>query len=440
MSEGYRDESGLFAVVGHPRAVAWTVAGLRALRHRGDGSSGLVSSDGAGLRVLRGPGANAEALETATLRGHLGHVAFGQVFDQDVPDGPVVGRSRGHALGVAMSGRLIAPGALVKDIEQRGALRVSDWDGEIVAHRMALSPLITVVNRVVDALHAADGGWALFLATERLFVAARDPRGLRPLVLGRIDGATVFASEDVAIRAIGAEVVRDVAPGEMLIVEGGHLRAVFPFPRPAAATCAQEAVSLARDEGRACGQAAWGLRVRLGERLAAEHRDAVYDAVVPWPEGGLPYAMGVARVLDVPLAPALSGPMPGPDPHPTVVCAPSQLENRRVAVILPALTDGTLVAEAVRAMRRAGVAEAHVLVASPEAPHPCPYGPLRADRPSPTLRAGWADALGADSVAFLSMPTFRDALGAGPICVGCCTGEWPLVPPPDSQLALFARG
>lgn len=435
--EGFRDEGGLFGIAGHPRAVTVVCAGLRELHHRGERSAGLVASDGYVLRSARG--LVNELFPGATLRGLGGGLVLGQVFGADAPpDGPFLARVRGGSVAIALSGHVANATRLRRDLDDRGAVQTSTADAELLAHLVAQSPQKTVVNRLVDALWRAEGGFSVVAITEDRLIAVRDPRGFRPLVFGRLDGAALFASEDGAVRAIGGEVVRDVEPGEMIIVDPGGVRSVAPFPRRPRASCVQELVSIARPDGRALDVPVHGVRVALGERLWREQPCAKAEIIVPWPDGGAAAASGAALIAGIPSIPALFRP-PGADDgladgtRIRLAAIPSIVEGHIIALVAPSLATGEGLRQGVAALRAAGAVEVHVRLASPEVKSGCPYG----------VRGPAADvttAIGADSTAWLPLPAFREVLAqhhASGACEGCLSGEWPVPPDVDGQLPLF---
>lgn len=425
-----RDEAGLFAVGGHSRAVAVTIAGLHAARRRGAKSVGLATNDGLSVRAIRGEGDPSDALADATLRGLAGTQAIGVVSHAD-PEGPFVARVRGAWLGLVTVGRLTNAVRLAREQDERGAVTTTGSDAEVIAHLVGQSTQRTPVNRLVDALWKVEGAFAVVALTDDRLVAVRDARGIRPLLYGRVDGAALFATEEGSITAVGGEVLREVEPGEMLIVDASGVRSVAPFPRRPRAACSQEVASLARADARAGGHPVHPIRERLGERLANDAPCSA-DIVVSLDDAAV--ASGFARAHNLPWQPALVRDQ-GPVMAIGSVCAGSRV------VVVAAASAPALLRESVAAVRRAGALEVHVRIATPAVRFGCAYGfggpsgDESSDGPSVT----WTLDLGADSVAFQTQDALREVLGAfgGGFCDACTSGDWPVAPEIDGQLALF---
>lgn len=427
-----RDESGLFAVGGHPRAVAVTIAALHAARRRGATSVGLATHDGLAIRAIRGEGDPSDALADATLRGLAGSQAIGVVSHAE-PEGPFVARVRGAWLGLVTVGRLTNGVRLAREQDERGAVTTTGSDAEVIAHLVGQSTQRTPVNRLVDALWKVEGAFAVVALTDDRLVAVRDTRGIRPLLYGRLDGAALFATEEAAITAIGGEVLREVEPGEMLIVDASGARSVAPFPRRPRATCSQEAASLARADSRAGGHPVYVIREALGERLAADAPCSA-DVVVPLDDAAV--AVGYARGRGLSWQAGLV------HDHGVVVAIGAVCAGARV-VLTSAAASPVVVRDAVAAVRRAGALEIHVRIATPAVQFGCPYGygGPAGDEPPDADRAKLASDLGADSVLVQTLDAFRDVLGGfgGGFCDACTSGVWPVAPEIDGQLALFTK-
>ncbi len=242
----FRDGSGVFGVAGHPQASNLVVAGLRALRHRADGAAGLAAGDAGSIRVHRGIGPVADVLGPVQIQGLGGAFAIGQVSRLadpgaalsdalDPTDRLVTGRLRDARVAIVVNGRFTNAARLRQEVADRGAVLQGASDAELLLHLMAHSTQRTLVNRLVDALWRVDGAYAALVMFEDKLIAVRDPRGFRPLILGRIDDATAFAPEESVLRAADGEPRRDVRPGEMVIVDARGGQSVEPFKsRPSA--------------------------------------------------------------------------------------------------------------------------------------------------------------------------------------------------------------
>lgn len=455
--EGFVDSSGLFAVARHRDAASLTWLGLQALQHRGTAGASVVASDGEFLRYQRGRGPvhDIVAAQPEVLRGGL---AIGQVWGRGPLDGTpaealdpvertIFARWVEGRIGMALSGRLTQTARIRRELEEAGALFQGASDAEILAHLVARSPQRTFVNRLVDALWKVEGAFSLLVCTEDRLVAVRDPRGFRPLVLGRLDEAVLFASDDAAIRAVGGTPRRELRPGEMIVVDTRGVQSVQPFARRSPTACAQELVTIAPAEARLFGRDVHGFRLSLGERLAVEAPCPVADVVIGPPGPGDAIARGFARASGLRceggLVPTRRMGVDGPaDATPSLPMAavPGAVSGRVVALVLPAILTGNGVRAAVQLLREAGALAVHLRVACPPVRAACPYGPS-----GPTLdelltsRPDGGPALGADSVGALSVEALREVLGGeGAWCSACLDLAHPLPPDlPDDQLPLF---
>ncbi len=425
-----RDESGLFAVGGHARAVAITIDALHAARRRGANSVGLATNDGLSVRAIRGEGDPSDALADATLRGLAGSQTIGVVSHAD-PEGPFVGRVRGAWLGLVTVGRLTNAVRLAREQDERGAVTTTGSDAEVIAHLVGQSTQRTPVNRLVDALWKVEGAFAIVALTDDRLIAVRDPRGIRPLLYGRLEGAALFATEAGSITAVGGEVVREVEPGEMLIVDTSGARSVAPFPRRPRSVCSREVATLARADARAGGHSVHAVREKLGERLG-DDAPCSADVVIPLDDAAV--AAGYARARNLVSQPGLIRDH-GPIVAIAAVCAGSRI------VIVSAAASPDPLRDAVAAVRRAGAREVHVRVATPAVRFGCAYGygGPTGDESAEAQSAAWASDLGADSVALQTLDALREVLGSfgGGFCDACSSGDWPVAPEIDGQLALF---
>ena len=301
--DAFADESGVFGVAGHRQAAHLTYLGLHAQQHRGEVGAGMVVSDASLLTPHHGAGLVQEVFGGPQLQGLGGTLALGQVHGSPgamLTARPLLARYQGGQVALAMSGAFTNASVLRDELKTQGALFSTLSDGEVLLHLVARSVKTTFVNRLVDALFQLEGAYSLLLMNEDRMVAVRDPRGFRPLWIGRAEGGVVFAEEDGAIRFAGADVRREVEPGEMVVVDDGGMRSVRPFQRQPAASCVHELTGLARSDARVFGRAAYELRVGLGERLATEQPCPQADVVVGVPDSGVPAAVGFSRIARVP--------------------------------------------------------------------------------------------------------------------------------------------
>ena len=467
--EAFRDDSGLFGIAGHPKAAQIAVAGLHDLEHRGGLGAGLVVSDGGLLRSARGRGGVGEVFDAALLQALPGRLAIGRVGGAAVAPGdldglataegveeqPLLVRYRGGRIAVAMAGSFLRASAVRSELETEGRFFSSVCDAEVLLHLLARSSRSTFVNRLVDGLHDLhDGGWSLLLATEDRLVAVRDPYGLRPLMRGTLDGATVFGSDDCALRRVGAERIAEVAPGEMLIVgvkPGQEPISVFPFPKRDRRSCIREVTGIARPDGTPFGRSAYGFRLVVGKRLArrAACRDA--EVVVGLPVSGSAIALGFAREAGLPFHEALI-PTGNIAPHLVTTEAaepwrvvPGAVLARSVVLVTSGLDTGLPERRAVRLLRREGARQVHLRVGGLPSGWSCRYGvrsptdeELAINRfASEESLLRWLDV---DSFGSLESQDLEAALGsedASSWCTRCLTGVEPIPAEAGEQLGLF---
>lgn len=413
------------------------------MQHRAAAGAGLAASDGSSVRGLCGAGSVLDVLPGRIVDAHAGAVALGRLTgapslstgtDELVSvHEPAVRAWRGGTLAVATAGRLTNGNALRHDLLQRGGILAGASDAELVAALVAREDGRTLVNRVVAVLHELRGAFVLAVAAEGKLVVARDPRGFRPLSRGRIDGAWAFASEDTALRDLGGEEIRPVAPGEVVIVDVNGAQAIRPFLPANRLASLADLLSLARDDARVDGTSVAEVRLALGQAAGREHPVPGAEVIVGLPGNGL-VAAGFAEAMRRPHRPLLSlAPDAGGDIAPAGVAgARSRLRaaavrGHEIALVVPVLTTGERVREAAEVLRAAGARRIHLRVASPAVTHVDAYGLAL---PPPESLAGalhptpgaLADALHVDSAATLSLAGLRDAIPTWE--AGWCDSAW----------------
>lgn len=447
--DGFRDGSGLFGIAGSGAAASCVLEGLRSLQHRGGAGVSIAAADGASVRATRARGSIAR-LEPEAIQPLEGNLAIGQVFGGlgspdlvglplDGGDRMVLGRTGEGPLAAAIAGRFTNGTRLRRELKARGALFQTESDAEVLLHLIAQSSQRTIVNRVVDALWRVEGAFSVLLLGPELFLAVRDPRGFRPLVVGKRDGALLVAGEDVAIRECGGVVQRSIAPGEMVVVQKGAVQSVRPFPMQEPSRCMQELVGLARHDATVHGQSPYDVRTRLGERLGrlVPAGDGEIVLAVPRDE---PYALGYARAAGSPYERGLLPVWGSPDDWMVVA---SVVGGKRVVLVSRSILTGQDARRAVAKLRQAGAIEVHLRVATPPITRACVYGvpsptteELASDRrPEEENLAQWLDV---DSLAFLPRPELVDVLRVQGWCTACVAGAHPVEPEEaDDQLPLF---
>lgn len=450
--DGLRDEVALVGVAGHADAAGVAARAMAGLTHRGGDSGGLVVGDGARFRGVW-PQRVGALQDPVTLDPLMGSVAVAKVWSRvsprrDVsPRRPVCAGTQIGPMAAALAGRLVNGPELNQLVSRQGAVRAEGTPEELLLHLAAQSTQKRVINRLVDALWRLDGAFAALLATTDTLVAVRDPRGFKPLVMGRLDGAVLFASEDVAIRAVGGEVVRDVEPGEMILVDPRGIQTTFPFRHAPLSPCAQEVVQLARLGASVGGRSVWQVREKLGSALADEGRTDA-DVVIPMTGDDTPAAVGLAEALQIRwargvlAAPGVGTPSPRSAHAEGWFAVPDVVAGKRVVLVASSLGTGVTLRAVVKALRQAGVATVHVRMITPPLRRACPYGvvcPSTDELASQRGQVG-ASAYGVESMRWLRLPQLHKVLRTSPdqaVCDGCLSGDLPITPPSDDQLALF---
>lgn len=445
------DTAGLMGVHGHPRAAALVGRGLRALRARGGDAAGVVV---VGERVRsRREGSLGFLSDEACLEALGGDLALGQIHRMDTRSDassavsdplrlPRLARLAEGSVTLAMSGAMLEREALQRELLTSGAAMTSDVADEVLLHLVARSAQRTMVNRLVDALWRVRGGYAVLLAAPGLLVGVRDALGLRPLVLGQVDGATVFASDGMAITAAGGHVVRALDPGEMVIVDHQGTVAVRPFSPQQPTPCIQEVVQVASPATPVGRGTAWHVRTRLGEATARAHAvDA--DLVVAADAASAGAAEGFGQVAHLPVRAAWTSGQRGED-HP-IEAVPDVVSGRRV--VLVALAGGPGIRPAIAALHAAGALDVHLRAVSPRRTRACTYGLQGAAPVSGEVDERFAVRHGLSSAAWLSLEDLREVLtteglAGGAACAACVGGAPPLKATVDAaeQLRLFEPG
>jgi amidophosphoribosyltransferase len=455
------DTSALFAVVGHRDAAALAVLGLHAQQHRGTGGAGLAVSDGNVVRFQVRAGPVHAGFDPAATEELPGSIALGQVFGRAELDAPLgeddgqriaYARHRGGPLAAAVSGHFTNAATVRRELLEAGALFSGASGAELLLHLVAASGQRTFVNRVVDALWRLKGAYSLLLLGDDHLVAVRDPAGFRPLVLGRLGEAHLLATDEGALRFVGADVRREVAPGEMLVIDQRGSLSVTPFPRADRRACAQEHVALARTDATVFGRPVHPARAAFGARLGQAHPCPDADLVCAAP-GAEAAAIGYARSARLPYEHALLAdpPVLRPLPEPPAGvpdlgsrvrwrAVPAVVRDRVVVLVAPSLTTGRSLRKMVRLLRGEGAAGVHVRIASPAIRGSCPYGvasPMPEELVLQRDDADPAEVLGARSLAWLPLDALRDELGSD-VCEACFTHELPIAPDGgEDQLPLF---
>ncbi len=454
--EAPREECAVFAIYGHPEAAAHAALGLHALQHRGQEAAGIVTFDGRQFHAHRATGLVGDIFGNprviAALPGHaaIGHTRYsttGASMLRNVQ--PLYAEMGFGGLAIAHNGNLTNARMLRRWLVEEGAIFQSTTDTEVIVHLVARSRLRGPVERLVDALRIVEGAFSLVALFDDAVVAARDPWGVRPLVLGRLGEAWIVASETCAFDIIGAECVRDVEPGEVVVVDREGVRSLHPFlPRPPR-FCIFEYVYFARPDSIVEGRGVYEVRKRIGMELARE-APAEADLVVPVPDSGVPAAIGYAQQSGLPFELGIirnhyvGRTFIEPSDHIRHLGVRLKhnadrrtLGGRRVVLVDDSIVRGTTSTKIVAMVRAAGAREVHMRIASPPTTHSCFYGVDTPEREK-LLAARYdleamARIVGVDSLAFLSIDGLYRAVGeprrdpARPrFCDACFTGDYPI--------------
>jgi len=453
---------GIFGVQGHPDATHIAQLGLYSLQHRGQESVGVVSIDPAGnARAARNMGTLSDALATELAKLHgvtaVGHTRYSTSGSSTIENAqPVVARSKGGYITLAHNGNIVNAAELRVELEEQGSIFSSTNDSEVVVHRLARSNAATPAERLADALQPVDGAYSLIVAMGDTLMAARDPRGWRPLTMGRLGDSVVFASETCALDIIGATIERDIEPGEIVSVTGGEVTSSFPLPKKDLKRCVFEYVYFARPDSRVFAGSVDRARRALGRRLAKEFPAPGADLVFSVPDSSNSAALGFAEVSGLPYELALirnhyvgrtfiQPTQAGRDAKVKVKynAVREVLHGKSVVMVDDSIVRGTTTRGLVALVRAAGAREVHLRVSSPPVTGPCYYG---IDTPSreELIAANYtvpeiAEQLGVDSLGYISLDGMLESVPGGPhgFCHACFSGDYPTPPPTDPDKLRF---
>ncbi len=461
------EECGVFGIWNAHDAGAMTALGLHALQHRGQESTGIVSYDaqarvdGSVFHSHKGMGLVGDVFGDARIiaglpgRAAVGHNRYattGATLLRNVQ--PLYAEFEFGGLAVAHNGNLTNARSLRRTLVRRGCIFQSTTDSEVFIHLIAISLYSTVTDRLIDALKQVIGAYSLVALSQQAMLGVRDPLGVRPLILGRINSETggpawVLASESCALDIVGAEFVRDVEPGEIVIIDDAGVRSVKPFAPTASRFCVFEYIYFARPDSVVDGHAVYDARKRIGAELARESAVAA-DVIVPVPDSGVPSAMGYAAESGLPFE---LGIIRNHYVGRTFIEPTDQIRNlgvklkhsanrpaisgRRVILVDDSIVRGTTSRKIVEMVRAAGATEVHMRISSPPTTHSCFYGIDTPERGKLLAArhdvAEMAALIGADSLAFISIDGLYRALGQPGrdpdqphFCDACFTGKYPI--------------
>lgn len=456
-----REECGIFGIYNHPDAAKLTYFGLYALQHRGQESAGIVTSVGGNCKVRehKGMGLVHDVFNETILSQLPGNVAVGHVRYSTTGSSliknaqPFVVCHKGKSVALAHNGNLINARSIRSMLENEGSIFQSTMDSEVILHLIARSAHKGIEEAVVDALGAVKGAFSVLILTENKIIGARDPNGFRPLCLGKLNDAYVLASETCALDLIEAQHMRDVEPGEIVIIDENGLRSLKPFKPVRHSMCIFELIYFARPDSNIFGTNVYMTRKRMGEILARE-ANVQGDFVMPFPDSGNYAAVGVSHASNIPfelgvirnhyvgrtfIQPSQSM----RDFSVRVKLNPVQclLKDKRVVIVEDSIIRGTTSRTRIRAIKEAGAREVHMLVSCPPHRFPCFYGidfsnlgELIASRFSVEEIRRY---LGLNSLHYLSLEGLLKSMGNGEdrFCLACFDGKYPV--PLEEEFSKF---
>jgi len=429
-----REECGVFGIYGHPDAAALTALGLHALQHRGQEAAGIVTFDGERFQVERRQGlvgdhfSNSKVIDRLQGASALGHVRYsttGETILRNVQ--PLFAELAAGGLAVAHNGNLTNGLTLRRELIAQGCICQSTSDTEVILHLVARSQKHRIVERYIDALRSIEGAYALVALTNKKLIGARDPCGIRPLILGELNGAYILCSETCALDIIGAKFVREIENGEVVVISDEGVESLRPFPPQPARPCIFEYIYFSRPDSMLGGRSIYEVRKAMGRELA---REAAIDAdvIVPIPDSGVPAALGYAHETGIPFELGIiRNHYVGRtfiEPTQTIRSLGVKLKHnanravvkdKRVVLLDDSIVRGTTSVKIVRMMYEAGAREVHMRISSPPIKHPDFYGIDTPEQKSllaatHTLEE-MRDYIGVTSLAFLSVDGVYRAVG-----------------------------
>ncbi|MCX7347959.1 MAG: amidophosphoribosyltransferase [Alphaproteobacteria bacterium] len=434
-----REECGVFGIYGHPDAAALTALGLHALQHRGQEAAGIVSFDGERFQTERRLGLVGDhfssekvinRLQGSSALGHVRYSTTGETILRNVQ--PLFAELAAGGFAVAHNGNLTNGLTLRRELISQGAICQSTSDTEVILHLVARSQKTRIVERYIDALRALEGAYALVALTNKKLIGARDPNGIRPLILGELNGAYILCSETCALDIIGAKYIREIENGEVVVISDEGIESLRPFPRQPARPCIFEYIYFSRPDSILGGRSIYDVRKAMGRELARESSiDA--DVIVPIPDSGVPAAIGYAQETGIPFELGIiRNHYVGRtfiEPTQTIRSLGVKLKHnanravvqgKRVVLIDDSIVRGTTSVKIVRMMYEAGAKEVHMRISSPPIKHPDFYGIDTPEQKSLLAATHTMEEMrqyiGVDSLAFLSVDGVYDH---------CFTGDYP---------------
>ena len=450
MLDKFHDECGVVGVYGHLDAANLAYLGLYALQHRGQESAGIAASNNGSMHLEVGMGLVADVFSDSRLKKLPGNIAIGHNRYSTTGGSriknaqPCLIEYAGGTMAMGHNGNLVNASEIREELGAAGAIFQSTNDSEVIVHLMAQSRRNSFVDRAVAALSQVKGAYSIVLMSENELIAARDPQGFRPLCLGKLDGAYIVASESCVMDLLEAEFIREIEPGELILINQFGMKSFHPFPKTATKQCVFEHIYFSRPDSYLFGQSVYSVRKLMGRALARE-KPVEADVVVPVPDSGVISAMGYSEESEIPFQMGL---IRNHYVGRTFIEPQSQIRNfgvkiklnavkpviegKRVIIIDDSIVRGTTSKKIVRMLREVGAKEVHVRISSPPTTHSCFYGidtPTKGELIASNMDIDQTrEYLGADSLHYISLEKMLDIFGEqkDDFCAACFDGRYPV--------------
>ena len=450
MLDKFHDECGVVGVYGHLDAANLAYLGLYALQHRGQESAGIVASNNGSMHLEVGMGLVADVFSGSRLKKLPGKIAIGHNRYSTTGGSriknaqPCLIEYAGGTMAMGHNGNLVNASEIREELGAAGAIFQSTNDSEVIVHLMAQSRRNSFVDRAVAALSQVKGAYSIVLMSENELIAARDPQGFRPLCLGKLDGAYIVASESCVMDLLEAEFIREIEPGELILINQFGMKSFHPFPKTATKQCVFEHIYFSRPDSYLFGQSVYSVRKLMGRALARE-KPVEADVVVPVPDSGVISAMGYSEESEIPFQMGL---IRNHYVGRTFIEPQSQIRNfgvkiklnavkpviegKRVIIIDDSIVRGTTSKKIVRMLREVGAKEVHVRISSPPTTHSCFYGidtPTKGELIASNLDIDQTcEYLGADSLHYITLEKMLEIFGEqkDDFCAACFDGRYPV--------------
>ena len=450
MLDKFHDECGVVGVYGHPDAANLAYLGLYALQHRGQESAGIAASNNGKMHLEVGMGLVADVFSDVRLKKLPGNIAIGHNrysttgVSRIKNAQPCLIEYAGGTMAMGHNGNLVNASEIRKELGAGGAIFQSTNDSEVIVHLMAQSRRNLFVDRAVAALSQVKGAYSIVLMSENELIAARDPQGFRPLCLGKLDGAYIVASESCVMDLVEAEFIREIEPGELILINQFGVKSFRPFPKTVTKQCVFEHIYFSRPDSYLFGHSVYSVRKLMGKALAIE-KPVEADVVVPVPDSGVISAMGYSEESKIPFQMGL---IRNHYVGRTFIEPQSQIRNfgvkiklnavkpviegKRVIIIDDSIVRGTTSKKIVRMLREVGAKEVHVRISSPPTTHSCFYGidtPTKGELIASNMDIDQTrEYLGADSLHYITLEKMLEVFGEkkDDFCAACFDGRYPV--------------